>query len=72
MSQADLFASTELNYIDSRSLDWLTSDHVQVTTKQMEHNGKAPRKQLFLIMNSIQAQYWLKPGKKWKMLKEWY
>lgn len=31
--------------IDSRSLDWLASDHVQVTSKQMEQNGKALRKQ---------------------------
>lgn len=57
-SQADLFASAELGCIDSRSLDWLTSDHVQVTTTQMEQNGKALRKPPFLaIMSSILAQY---------------
>lgn len=38
------FASTEFNCIDSRSLDWRTSDHVQVTTSQM---GSNRRKQLF-------------------------
>lgn len=41
MSQPDLFASAEFDCIDSRSLDWLTSDHVQVTTTQMEQNGEA-------------------------------
>lgn len=57
MSQADLFASTEFDCIDSRSLDWLTSDHVQVTKTQMEQNSKVLRKQLFLtVMSSIQAQ----------------
>lgn len=65
MSQADLFASTEFDCIDSRSLDWLTSDHVQVTTTQMEQNGKALRKQLSLsIMSSIPAQYRLEPEEK--------
>lgn len=45
MSQADLLASTEFDCIDSRSLDWLTPDHVQVTTTQMEQNGEALREQ---------------------------
>ena len=53
MSQADLFASTEFDCIDSRSLDWLTSDHVQVTTTQMEQNGEALRKQLSLHYNEF-------------------
>lgn len=46
MSQADLFASTEFDCIDSRSLVGLTSARVQVTTTQMEqtaHEQPSPR-----------------------------
>lgn len=39
MSLADLFASTEFDSIDSRSLDWLTPDHVQVIIAQMEQQS---------------------------------
>lgn len=51
MSQADLFASTEFDCIDSRSVDWLTSDHVQVTTTQMEWKRQGTEKAAFPYYN---------------------